>query len=160
MFIRRDDVSRILTACFGPEIDPEGEAAGELTDIVHLWIPGQIPLEQLDEALQNALIRRLRRVLGAQMLIRDGIRWRRVRTADLSDAADRMIGLAFDALPERADSSELIRDWAFRNGSVSAMECLTRRFSNLQSPEEQAMIAKVLSYRLAERDETNGEMTR
>ena len=157
MFIRKDDVSGILSVCFGPDADPEGKAACDLTDMLRAWIPNQIPLGELDEALQDTLLHRLRRVLGAQMLIRDGSRWRRVRTADLSDASDRLIGLLFVALPENGISYELVREWAFRNGSISAMECLTKRFSDLQTPMEQAAIAKVLSYRLAERDEMNDE---
>ena len=152
MFIRRDDVSAVLKACFGEDTDPDGEASLEITEILRLWIPGQIPLEQLYDALQNALIRHLRRVLGAQLLIRDGIRWRRVRTVDLEDAADRLMGLGFSALSEQIANYEMVKDWAFRAGSVSAMECLAKRFSGFQSPEEQAMIAKVLSYRIAERN--------
>ena len=152
MFIRRDDVSAVLKACFGEDTDPDGEASLEITEILRLWIPGQIPLEQLNDALQNALIRHLRRVLGAQLLIRDGIRWRRVRTVDLEDAADRLMGLGFSALSEQIANYEMVKDWAFRAGSVSAMKCLAKRFSGFQSPEEQAMIAKVLSYRIAERN--------
>ena len=152
MFIRRDDVSAVLKACFGEDTDPDGEASLEITEILRLWIPGQIPLEQLNDALQNALIRHLRRVLGAQLLIRDGIRWRRVRTVDLEDAADRLMGLEFSALSEQIANYEMVKDWAFRAGSVSAMDCLAKRFSGFQSPEEQAMIAKVLSYRIAERN--------
>ena len=152
MFIRRDDVSAVLKACFGEDTDPDGEASLEITEILRHWIPAQIPLEQLNDALQNALIRHLRRVLGAQLLIRDGIRWRRVRTVDLEDAADRLMGLGFSALSEQIANYEMVKEWAFRAGSVSAMECLAKRFSGFQSPEEQAMIAKVLSYRIAERN--------
>ena len=152
MFIRKEDVTMILAACFGSDADPNGEATQEITDILRLWIHG-IPLEQLNEVLQNSLIRHLRRVLGSQLLIRDGIRWRRIRTSDLEDAADRLVGLVFTALPENVSNYELVRDWAFRTGSISAMDCLTKRFANCQTHEEQAAIAKVLSYRLMERNE-------
>ena len=160
MFIRRDDVSAIMKACFGEDADPDGEASLEITEVLRLWIPGRIPPEQLNDTLQNVLIRHLRRVLGAQLLIREGIRWRRVRTVDLEDAADRLMGLAFGALPEQTANYEMVKDWAFRAGSLSAMECLAKRFSGFQRPEEQALIAKVLSYRTAERSATDGEDAR
>ena len=156
MYIRKEDVTIILAACFGSDTDPNGEETQEITYILRLWIPG-IPLEQLNEVLQNSLIRHLRRVLGSQLLIRDGIRWRRIRTSDLEDAADRLIGLVLTALPENVSNYELVREWAFRSGSISAMECLTKRFTNCQTPEEQATITKVLSYRLMERDEMSRE---
>ncbi len=156
MFIRTEDVSGILSACFGQDADPDGEAARALAEILRGWMPRRASPEALDAALQDVLIRHLRRTLGAQMLILDGIRWRRVRTTDLDDAADRLTGLALAALPENEESYELVRDRAVRGGSVSAMECLTKRFAACQSSEERAMIAKVLSYRLAERD-ANGE---
>ena len=117
MFIRKEDVSMVLSAYFGTDADPDKEAAQEITDLLRLWVPGQIPLEQVDEVLQNAMIRHLHRVLGSQLLIRDGIRWRRVRTIDLEDASDRLIGILFNALPDRANSYDLVRDWAFRKGS-------------------------------------------
>ena len=142
MFIRRDDVSAVLKACFGEDTDPDGEASLEITEILRLWIPGQIPLEQLNDALQNALIRHLRRVLGAQLLIRDGIRWRRVRTVDLEDAADRLMGLEFSALSEQIANYEMVKDWAFRAVSVSGVTIVRPPTCSISSGPASATIAR------------------
>ncbi len=150
MVIRLEDVSRVLQETFGPEIDPERRIAEPLAQILRGWVPVQVPLDALSEALQNALMGGLVQRLGEALLIPDGRRWRRVRTRDLERCADGLLGLAFDALGNRQTYYELVRDWAFGAGSMAALDCLCRRFSDFQSPGDQALFRQFLENRRRE----------
>ena len=151
MRIQPSEVSAVLMDCFGPGCDSDRSCAEGLAEMLSGWVPFEAPLESVKRSAEDLVLRYLYRNLGNPPMIPAGDGTRRLRTADLSDAGDRMLGLLFGALPEDEESLSFVRDYAFR-GSLSAVACLAQRFPDLQSPEERRMAARIASSRMSERN--------
>ena len=143
MTIRTTDVRGIIIRRFGERT----EAASGLTDALCRQLgslrPGHTSFGDLQEKLQDILYAGLHAALGDAMMYTDGIRWFRVTTKDLSDTADELMGLVFRELSETAEHFDMIRSWAFQNGSLSALQCLSERYAAWQTPQEQAMMRSI-----------------
>ncbi len=147
MVLRTSDVAAVLSGFFWEGMDPDRDCAGACASLLRHWMPGQPP-EEVDDRLQSLILRQLRRELGESLLVRDAQGWRRIRSADLAAASDRVMGVLFSALPEDSCHYAVVRDYFFRTGSLSALQCLCCRFADQQSPEELDLARRILRDRL------------
>ncbi len=75
----------------------------------------------------------------------------RITTAALVRAADALMGLLFQRLPESQANYELVRDWAQSTGSLGALRCLsTDRFTEYRPAGEQQFMRWAYENRLRE----------
>lgn len=96
---------------------------------------------RMEELLFNLLYDRL----GPSMTVRmDDGSFRRVRTAELKDAADDVMSLLFSQLKVYSVSYNALQAYAVESGSFAAMRTLYTRFSSFMSPEEMRTLARVI----------------
>lgn len=96
---------------------------------------------RVEETLFNMLYSRL----GSGMAVRmnDGSS-RRVRTAELRDAADDVMFVLFDQLKVYSVTYNALQAYVMESGSFAAMRVLYTRFGDCMSPEERRMMARVI----------------
>ena len=145
MPVRKALVQEALAPFLGADTPACAAAAEQAAEVLRRFTPYQQPLEDLTRRLQDTLFGALYACLGPHMTQRlgDG-RQVRIRMADLPDLADSVLGVLIDALPNSQATLDLLRDYAMRETSLSALRALLLRFSRYQSPEEQALMRRVI----------------
>lgn len=95
----------------------------------------------LEQALFNAIYERLGPGMSARM---DDGSYRRIKLAEMPDAADDVMGVLFDALKVYSVHCDAIYAYCMKTGSFSAMRCLYLRYEALMSPEERQTLARII----------------
>jgi hypothetical protein len=151
VIVRLEEIAGVLAELFGPEVAADSRVAQAVAAPMRSWVPRQVPLEVLTETLQDALCGALLEATGGTLWYRRGDALARVSTQALSRAADALLGLLFDRLPESQPNYELVRDWAQGTGSLSALRCLSRdRFAAYRPAGEQQFMQWAYENRLRE----------
>jgi len=68
----------------------------------------------------------------------------RLRMDDFSLMADELLYLLFEALPKNASNQALIRSYSMHAPSLSALRALYLLYRDLQSPEETAVLRRLV----------------
>ena len=143
--IREARVREILLPCLGSRTLDQTALTGRVTEELRHFNPAQDTLEELAQRLCDMLFSVLYACLGPRMtLTLDDGRQARVLVADIPDLADNVLGVLFDSLPDSEVTLSLLRDYAMRATSLAAMRALLLRFGVAQSPEEQAILRRVI----------------
>ena len=151
MIVHLEEISGVIGALFSPELAADGRAAQAAAPPMRRWVPRQLPLQALSESLQDTLFGALSDQTRGTMWYRRGGEMRRITTASLALAADMLMGLLFERLPESLPNYELVRDWAQTTGSLGALKCLsTDRFTDFRPAGEQQFMRWVYENRLRE----------
>ena len=96
---------------------------------------------RVEDVLFNALYDRL----GASMSVRmDDGTVRRVRTVELKEAADDVMGVLFDQLKVYSVSYDALHAYCMESGSFSAKRTLYTRYGEFLSPSERTVLARVI----------------
>lgn len=145
ILIRTSLVREALLPCLGTETLNRTAAADHAAEMLRRFDPYRQALEDLALELSNSLFSDLYAALGPRMTLRlDDGRLSRIRMADIPDLADSVLSVLFDSLPGDDVTLRLLRDYAMRATSLSAMRALLLRFGSRQSPEEQAILRRVI----------------
>lgn len=96
---------------------------------------------RLEDALFNAIYERLGPGMSARM---DDGSFRRIRLAEMPEAADDAMGVLFDSLKVYSVSYEALHAYCMETGSLSAMRCLYLRYDALMPPEERQVLARII----------------
>lgn len=96
---------------------------------------------RLEDAIFNAVYEQLGPSMGARM--EDGS-VRRVRSAEMKDAADDVLGLLFDSLKVYSVNYEALHEYCMTTGSFSALRVLYTRYQEFMTPSERRVIARVI----------------
>ena len=83
--------------------------------------------------------------LGPSMSVRmnDGS-FRRIRTNELKDAADDVMGVLFDQLKVYSVNYQALQSYVMESGSFSAMRVLYVRYAGLMTDGERRVLARVI----------------
>lgn len=143
--IRTAQVREALEPFLGTEVLAQTAMAEHAAEALRRFMPHQQPLEALAEQLCRLIFDDLYAHLGQRMTLRlsDG-RQVRVRMADIPDLADSVLGVLLDSLPENQATLDLVRTYAMQTTSLSAMRALLLRFGSCQSPDEQAILRRII----------------
>lgn len=143
--IRTDRVREALRPFVGSETLSRCGVAEASAELLRRFPPHQQPLEALERQLQETIFGELYALLGPRMTFRlDDGRPSRILMAQLPDVADSVLGVLFDSLPADESTLELLRSYAMRTTSLSAMRALLLRFGDRQSAEERAILARII----------------
>ena len=96
---------------------------------------------RLEDAIFNAVYEQLGPSMGAQM---DDGSVRRIRSAELKDAADDVLGLLFDNLKVYSVNYDSLHEYCMAAGSFSAMRVLYTRYAEFMPPAERKVLARVI----------------
>lgn len=96
---------------------------------------------QLEDAIFNAVYEQLGPSMGARM--EDGS-VRRIRAAEMKDAADDVMGLLFDHLKVYSVNYQALQEYCMATGSFAALRVLYTRYAGFMSPAERKIIARII----------------
>lgn len=96
---------------------------------------------RVEDVLFNALYDRL----GPSMAVRmdDGTS-RRIRTSELKDAADDVMGVLFESLKVYSVNYDALHTYCMETGSYAAMRVLYTQYQELLPAEERKIIARII----------------
>ena len=95
----------------------------------------------LEDAVFNAVYEQLGPSMGARM--EDGS-VRRIRSAEMKDAADDVMGVLFERLKVYSVNYEALHEYCMATGSFSALKVLYTRYAEFMAPGERKIIARVI----------------
>ena len=96
---------------------------------------------KVEDAVFNAVYEQLGPSMGAVM--EDGT-VRRIRTAEMKDAADDVMGVLFDSLKVYSVTYDALNAYCMATGSFSALRVLYTRFGEFVTPAERRVMARVI----------------
>ena len=96
---------------------------------------------RLEDVLFNAVYEQLGPSMGAQM---DNGAVRRIRSAELKDAADDVMGVLFDNLKVYSVTYDSLHDYCMTTGSFAAMRVLYSRYAEFMPASERKILARVI----------------
>ena len=97
--------------------------------------------ERLEDVIFNAVYEQLGPSMGARM---DDGSVRRIRSAELKDAADDVMGVLFDSLKVYSVTYDALHDYCISAGSFSAMRVLYTRYAGFMPASERKIIARII----------------
>jgi len=126
-----------------------------LVDVPGIWEPAARLLQHyapyresfshLAGALEDALFNAVYEQLGPSMSARmDDGTYRRIRSAELKDAADDVLGVLFDRLKVYSVSYESLHDYCMSTGSFAALRVLYTRYADFMPSSERKIIARII----------------
>ena len=96
---------------------------------------------RLEDAVFNAVYEQLGPSMGARM---DDGTVRRIRTAELKDAADDVLGVLFDQLKVYSVTFDALHNYCMSAGSFSAMRVLYSRYADFMPASERRILARII----------------
>lgn len=145
MPIRAARVREALLPYLGSRTLDQTAFSERAAEALRNFAPGDQTLQELAQRLSDMLFSDLYACLGPRMtLTLDDGRQARILVADIPDLADSVLSVLFDSLPDSQVTLNLLRDHALRATSLSAMRALLTRFQVAQSPEEQAILRRII----------------
>ena len=96
---------------------------------------------RLEDILFNLVYEQLGPSMGAQM--EDGT-VRRIRSSEMKDAADEVMGLLFEQLKVYSVTYDSLHEYCMATGSFSAMRVLYTRFAEFIPGSERRILARVI----------------
>ena len=138
-------VREALRSRLGSALVDEPGVPDRAADVLRSYAPYKDTLAGLAVRVEDALFNTLYERLGPSMTVRmDDGTTRRVRTAELKDAADDVMGVLFDRLKVYSVSYESLHSYVMEAGSFSAMRVLYTKFGSLMPAGERQVLARVI----------------
>lgn len=140
--IRTRDVARALHPWVGSYLLESTSLAEDVAQVLRSYAPYREDLFALSKRLDSFLFMLLRRLtMGSMQVYLDSGEAARIRTADLPLLTDDMLGVLMDSLSPYSVNYELLKEYALRQHSLSALRVLYSRYQSFQTREELAAVA-------------------
>ena len=138
-------VREALRSRLGSSLVDEPGFADPLADVLRSYASYKDTFASLASRVEDTLFNLLYDRLGPSMSVRmnDGS-FRRIRTNELKDAADDVMGVLFDQLKVYSVSYQALQSYVMESGSFSAMRALYTRYGEFMIGEERRMLARII----------------
>ena len=137
-------VRESLRPRFGSALMDTPGVADRAADLLRSFASYKDTFADLALRMEDVLFNMLYDHLGPSMTVRmDNGSVRRIRTAELKDAADDVMSVLFDSLKVYSVNYETIHTYCLEHGSWSAMRILYTRYRDFLPESERAAIAKI-----------------
>ena len=144
-YVTDDQVRAALQPLLGSGITLGTPLCTELAEAMRSFVSFRETYDDLAERMQSIVFNTLYETLGERMTLRlDDGRQTRIRMSDIPLIADEALGVMFDHLDVYLVSFTKLKEYSMRSGSLSAMRVLYQRFSGYQTPEEQALMIRII----------------
>ena len=138
-------VREALRSRLGSALVDEPGIPDRAADVLRSYAPYKDTLAGLAVRVEDALFNTLYERLGPSMTVRmDDGTTRRVRTAELKDAADDVMGVLFDRLKVYSVSYDALHAYCMECGSFTAMRTLYCRFGDFLPESERKIMARII----------------
>lgn len=143
--IRTQDVADVLRPWVGSYLLESAPLAQETAEVLRSYAPYKENLQELNRRLDSFLFMSIRRLtMGTLRVFLDDGREMRMRMGDFPLLCDDVLGVLLDSLSPYSVNYELLKDFALRQPSLSALRVLYTRYQSFQSPEELEAIARTV----------------
>lgn len=138
-------VREALRSRLGSALVDEPGFSDPLSELLRSYASYKDTFADLAARVEDRLFNMLYDRLGPGMSVRmsDGS-FRRVRTSELKDAADDVMGVLFDQLKVYSVNFEALQAYVMESGSFSAMRVLYTRYAEWMSPADRRLLARVI----------------
>ena len=134
-------VREALRARLGSALVDEPGFADPLSALLNSYAPYKDTFADMAARVEDVLFNTLYEHLGPSMTVRmDNGSARRIRTAELKDAADDVMGILFDRMKVYSVNYEALHTYCMESGSFSAMRVLYTRYRDFL-PESERRIS-------------------
>lgn len=138
-------VREVLRPRFGSALMDEPGVADRAAALLSSYASYKDTFESMAARVEDALFNSLYEHLGPSMTVRmDNGTTRRIKTAELKDAADDVMGILFEQLKVYSVSYEALHAYCMECGSVSAMRVLYLRYREFLPESERKIIARIV----------------
>ena len=138
-------VREALRSRLGSALVDEPGIPDRAAELLRSYAPYKDTFAGLAARLEDVLFNTLYERLGPSMTVRmDDGSTRRVRTAELKDAADDVMGVLFDQLKVYSISYDSLHSYCMETGSFSAMRTLCTRFGEFLPASERKIMARII----------------
>jgi len=143
--IQTDKVREALRPRVGSDIVAGTDMVERVAHTLRSYAPYRDTLEDLADQVSNVLFDCLYGTLGPSMTVRlDDGQTTRIRIHELPDLADDVLGAYFESMPVYSVSYTTLKDYSLRTGSLNAIRVLYQNYDTFQSPEEKALMARIV----------------
>ena len=138
-------VREALRSRLGSSLVDEPGFPDPLADLLRSYASYKDTYVSLAARVEDLLFNLLYNRLGPSMTVRmnDGS-FRRVRTAELKDAADDVMGVLFDSMKVYSVTYDALQAYVLESGSFSAMRTLYTRYAEFMTEEERRLLARII----------------
>ena len=138
-------VREALRSRLGSSLVDEPGFADPLAAVLRSYASYKDTFSTLAARVEDTLFNMLYDRLGSSMSVRmnDGSS-RRIRTEELGDAADDVMGVFFDQLKVYSVNYEALQAYALESGSFAAMRVLYTRYAGWMTAEERKILARII----------------
>lgn len=148
MHVTERQVREALRPYLGSALVDQTDLCAGAASLMRTYAPYRDTFEGMTERVEQCLFTRLYDLLGADMTLRlDDGRVKRVRMRELPELADEAMGALFDAMQVYSVNYAALKDYSMRAASLSALRVLYQRYGAFQSPEEKALLSRIIRER-------------
>lgn len=141
-------VREALRPRLGSSLVDDTPLCAGIASLLRCYAPYRDTLAELEKRLESYLFDGLYTLLGDSMAVMlDDERVVRIRMRELPELADDAMGALFEAMPVYSVNYQTLKDYSLRASSLSAMRVLLQKYDQYQSPEEKALMGKVIRER-------------
>ena len=138
-------VREVLRSRFGSALVDEPGVAERVAALLRSYASYKDTLADLASRVEDLLFNILYDHLGPSMSVRmDDGSSRRVKTAELKDAADDVMGILFEQLKVYSVNYESLHAYCMESGSFAAMRVLYTQYRDFLPEEERRIIARII----------------
>ncbi len=138
-------VREALRSRLGSSLVDEPGFPDPLADLLRSYASYKDSFASMAARLEDLLFNLLYNRLGPSMTVRmnDGS-FRRVRTTELKDAADDVMGVLFDSMKVYSVTYDALQAYVLEAGSFAGMRTLYTRYAGFMTEEERRLLARVI----------------
>lgn len=145
--IAPETIAQTLVPWLGSDFLNQQEGlCAEAAWLMHTWQPQKDSLQRLAAQLNDLLFLGVRDFTkGRLALLMDNGQLIKLRLDDFTRMADELLFLLLDTLAVIPYHQAVIREYAMRSGSLSALRALYLKYRGLQTPEETDTLRRVIT---------------
>ena len=138
-------VREALRSRFGSALVDQPGIWDRAASLLQRYAPYRDTFEGLAAQLEDVIFNTLYEQLGPSMSARmDDGTVRRIRSAELKDAADDVMGVLFDSLKVYSVTYDSLHEYCMSTGSFAALRVLYTRFSDFMPASERRIMARII----------------
>lgn len=143
--VRTESVRQALAPMLGERLVSQTQLCDHAAEMLRRYASGRTTLEELQDHVRDVIFGDLFMLLGQRMLLtRENGVIIRIRLEDVDTLADEAVGVLLDVLQPPDLTLDILREFAMRGGSLSAVRVMLQRYGRLLTEAEREMLTRIV----------------